>query len=420
MQSIRLPGSPTASRIAVLQQVSLYLRDGILAQTLWALELTRIYYGRETQRNYWTGCSQGGRQGFYMAENFPELFDGYLNGAPAIEINRFIQAEEWPTTITYTLPGHVLSMAKSEAARTAAIAACGADYGAGLGIIGEPRRCKFDAKSLICTGTPSDAPTCLTAQEADVINSIWKGPLDSHAVNLWGGIPKGSSFNTLLPGGTGPVGIVQTWPQNWVHQDPNYNVFLMTPSNFEADFETSYYKFENWAQGWGTDNTNLDGVRKRGAKIIHYHSSADPLTNPFSSYNYVTRVFDRYGVPETQEFLRSFYYPGNGHCGGGTGPQINTQDLFTALQNWVENGTAPDHIVASGTVNGSTPITRPICKYPDESVYGGSGSIYDASNFRCVVHNQEPADLAALSRSNHDHPETDIKLRSESDSDRPD
>jgi hypothetical protein len=94
--------------------------------------------------------------------------------------------------------------------------------------------------------------------------------------------------------------------------------------------------------------------------------------------------------------------------------------LFTALQNWVENGVAPDHIVASGTVNGSTPITRPICKYPDESVYGGSGSIHDASNFRCVVHNQEPGDLAALSRSNHDHPETDVKLRSESDSDRPD
>ena len=69
---------------------------------------------------------------------------------------------------------------------------------------------------------------------------------------------------------------------------------------------------------------------------------------PFGSYNYVSRVFERYGVSETQGFMRSFFYPGNGHCGGGGAgtPLINGGDLFNALVNWVENGVEPGHIVA--------------------------------------------------------------------------
>jgi hypothetical protein len=389
----------------------MYIEDGILAQALWGLEAAKVYYGREAKWNYWTGCSGGGRQGMYLAQRYPQLFDGILVGAPAIGINRFIEAEQWPQVMAYTLPGHILAPQKSRAATAAAIAACGSDYGAGLGIIGEPRRCKFDARALICKGKKSAVTTCLTAQEAQVIDSIWRGPRGSKEEVLWGGIPKGTTFDILLPeGGAKFNNLVTTWVMNSTHQDPNFDARRITPANFAADFEKSYYMYENLARDWGTDSTNLDSARDHGTKILLYHASSDPLALAFNSYNYVTRVFDRYGVPETQKFLRTFFYPGNNHCGGGTGPQIDARQLFDVLQNWLENGVAPDYVVASGTANGNTRISRPICKYPDEAVYNGVGSNLDAKNFHCITHDEEPADLATASRTDHDHPESDQSI----------
>lgn len=382
-------------------QVELYMRDGILAQTEWTLKLTNLYYGREAERNYWTGCSQGGRQGFWLAQNVGDLFDGFLLGAPAININRFIIAEQWPTTVAHDLTGAAgIPPAKSAAANAAAVAACDANDGVNDGLIGEPRRCLFDANALRCTGKASDAPTCLTQRESDAINAIWDGPRNLKGERLWGGIPKGTTFNTLLPGGTGPVSIVATWPQNWIHQDPTFDTLLLTTANFADDFEASYRKYRRW----GTDSTNLDKVRKRGGKIIHYHGTADPLTVPFTSYNYVTRMFDRYGVAKTQGFMRTFYYPGVLHCGGGNAPQPDTAALFNVLQDWVEKGVAPDHVVAAQNLSGGATRTRKVCKYPDEAAYNGSGSTDDEKSFQCVVHAKEPADLAADSLSNKDHP----------------
>ena len=167
-------------------QVDLYIRDGILEQTVWALELAKIYYARAAERNYWVGCSQGGRQGMFMAQNYAHLFDGILAGAPAVNINRFIQAEQYPPTVARQLLGPAgLAPAKSAAANAAAIAACDANDGVVDGLLDEPRRCTFDANALRCTGSPTDPATCLTQKEADAVNMIWEGPHNARGERLW-------------------------------------------------------------------------------------------------------------------------------------------------------------------------------------------------------------------------------------------
>jgi feruloyl esterase len=90
---------------------------------------------------------------------------------------------------------------------------------------------------------------------------------------------------------------------------------------------------------------------------------------------------------ETQKFYRFFTYPGNAHCGGGVGPQINGEELFSALVQWVENGVAPDYVQAQET----TPVsrTRKICMYPNVEVYNGSGSNSDDSNYQCQEQNKD-------------------------------
>jgi feruloyl esterase len=70
------------------------------------------------------------------------------------------------------------------------------------------------------------------------------------------------------------------------------------------------------------------------------------------------------------------------HCGGG--PATEQFDAFTALTNWVEKGTAPEKIVATAGQNSPWPArTRPLCAYPKQARYKGSGSIEDAANFVC-------------------------------------
>ncbi len=186
-----------------------------------------------------------------------------------------------------------------------------------------------------------------------------------------------------------------------MHEDPNYDWRQIILDNFSSEFYLSDHKFSRDA---ATDSTRLNAIRGRGGKIIHYHGIADLLILPFGSYNYVSRVFDRYGVHGTQTFMRSFFYPDNGHCGGGTpgAPLSNQANLFDTLVDWVENDNAPDFIVAND--QGGT-RTAKICKYPDEAVYigGDSADPLDHDNYECVVNWTEPADLAEGSNTARRH-----------------
>ena len=73
--------------------------------------------------------------------------------------------------------------------------------------------------------------------------------------------------------------------------------------------------------------------------------------------------------------------PGVGHCGGGNGPQ--PQAIFDAVVNWVENGQAPERILAAKTSAGVVTQTRPLCAYPTFARWTGTGSTDDADNFVC-------------------------------------
>jgi feruloyl esterase len=68
-----------------------------------------------------------------------------------------------------------------------------------------------------------------------------------------------------------------------------------------------------------------------------------------------------------------------GHCGGGSTQTPNSFDTLQALHNWVTKGVAPEGIVATAT-NGRT---MPLCKFPEEASYSGSGNVNVAANWAC-------------------------------------
>ena len=94
-----------------------------------------------------------------------------------------------------------------------------------------------------------------------------------------------------------------------------------------------------------------------------------------------------------REYHRLFLLPAVSHCGGGTGPNaigggapepakaLRDADhhVVSAVIKWVEQGVAPEKIIAT-RADGRQ---RPVCPYPAQAVYNGSGSIDDAGNFTC-------------------------------------
>ena len=62
-------------------------------------------------------------------------------------------------------------------------------------------------------------------------------------------------------------------------------------------------------------------------------------------------------------------------------------DLLSALEAWVEQDTAPERLIGTGTaVNDPTAtLTRPLCPYPQTARYLGRGNSNDAANFECAL-----------------------------------
>ena len=69
--------------------------------------------------------------------------------------------------------------------------------------------------------------------------------------------------------------------------------------------------------------------------------------------------------------------------GASNDPQHN---IYSALEQWVEKGRAPEDVIGSKLEGQAAKVvlTRPLCAYPKEATYNGSGDPNDAANFACA------------------------------------
>jgi hypothetical protein len=367
-------GSPTFAVIQDQHELNYGTLDDFLVESIhqqykWALALTKVYYGQKAKRNYWDGCSTGGREGLSMALNFGDDFDGFLTGAPANFHTRLQVATTWPFWVQKEItggPSGTLTQAKMIAANASAVAACDAQDGVIDGVLGDPRSCKFDAAANVC-GQPNApaSPSCLTPDEAKAVNRIWDGPRNDHGLRIWFPFGRGANAGvTNSPPFGGPGGSLGIF--TWSHRDNNYD-FTGEPLSLFDD-ETQLLT-NNTAPYSDIISTDLHKAKKRGAKILMWHGGADQLIPWRQSMHYYREAAEQFGgFKHLQEWFRFYLAPGVTHCGGGAGPQ--PQALFDTMVNWVENGVAPDSIVSTNATLGS----RPMCPYPQTAIYNGNGA----------------------------------------------
>jgi hypothetical protein len=361
------------------------------------------YYGIAPLYSYWNGCSTGGRQGLIEAQDHPDDYDGIWAGSPALSFDRLSDAQLWPAIVMQQEIGDAgIPQATFSEVAAAANAACNTMGGftditaLGAPIIDDPRKCHFDPAVLQCgLSTAPTNGTCLTPAEVKAIRLIWYGPRKVNkqgaptGPRLYYGLEPGAPFSSNANTSSTailPMSIAETWFQDWLEQNPNFNVLSINYSMYQQLFAFSE---ERWTSIIASDNPDLSAFAGHGGKIIFTHGWADQVIPSMDTVNYYNEVLQdpvNGGSREAvEDFARLFMVPGMGHCGGIGAGGPNLFDAFDAVVNWRETGVAPTQIIASlENATGQTVETRPLCPYPQVASYTGTGSTNDASSFVCV------------------------------------
>jgi feruloyl esterase len=342
--------------------------------TVKAKAIVGAFYGSAPKYSYWNGCSAGGRQALKEAQMFPADFDGIIAGSPgldwsgrsaqAVRVAQALQKEEAR-----------LTPAKQQTLHAAVVQACDALDGVKDGLIENPVACKFDPKVLECSG--ADGPSCLTPAQVATARLLYAPTVIAKTKREVAGLPYGSEGNWTDQGWS--VSARATGLDHYrfiVFKDPAWDIDRF---NVESDI-TRIDEGESAAPN--ASDPNLKAFFERGGKLLQYHGWSDPQISALNSVNYFNRVAAALGgQAKVHGSYRLFMAPGMAHCGGGEGP--NDFDKIAPLEQWVENGKAPDSIVASHSLEGKVDRTRPLCPYPQVAHYKGSGSVDEAANFVC-------------------------------------
>ncbi len=390
--------------------------------------LVERFYLEKPRRSYFMGCSEGGREGMILSQRFPDHYDGIVAGDPVMRIPLAPMAGIYTTQLFHGLAQRSgLSHASGVPAinktysdtdlllmRNAILDACDGLDGLVDGIVDNQQACTTAAvaprlAAVQCAGAKDNS--CLTVDQVETMKKAFAGPVNSSGAALYvdwqwdGGIGgfNGTSYNpswrswwlgSYAANSNGASKLTFAAAQAVIYSTPpvlpitaadtlNYSLAY----NFDVDPLSIYTTTATYAESTSklmfADALDLTRFRDRGGKIMLYHGSSDASVSIKDTLRWYDAMSATMG-PNVQDFSRMFVVPGMGHCNGG--PATDRFDMLPQLVDWVENGKAPDAVIASASTPGYFGVsarTRPLCPYPKQSRYKGSGDINDAENFTC-------------------------------------
>lgn len=350
-----------------------YGHRAVHEMTVKAKAIVAAYYGVAPKRSYFIGCSLGGMQAVVEARRFPGDYDGIVAGAPANPMTLFNAAQIWPAWLIDKEPSRFIPEAKYTLVHEAALRACATTVGVNDGLIEEPDRCRFDPRELLCKG--ADGPDCLTAPQVDLMRQIYAGPVNPRTREpIFPGPAVGGELQLPRFAGKEPHSNSVNLYRYAVHQDPAWDWRTM---DFDADVALA----EKVVDPHMRADSDLRGFVDRGGKLMIYIGWTD-YHNPKEIVSYYDSVLEKVGAGKGRESIRLFLVPGMDHCGGGKG--CDTFERLRPMEQWVEEGRAPEQILGSKVKDGRTIRTRPLCAYPKVARYEGTGDIEDAGSFVCA------------------------------------
>ena len=390
---LEAPGKPNEARI-----VDYFYRAPHQATAVAKALVAGFYGAPKVSRAYFDGCSFGGHMGLMEAMRYPDDYDGVIAGAPYMD--NHTQLWGYKNAKAF-LKAHVTPDIVAKV-NQAVLAKCDADDGVKDGLIQNPGKCGFDPQSLV--------PATLTQAQADAFKTFMAPVTDAQGHTIYPGSPI-----TDLAAADGPAGGFVGWvvspapptdpaaAEPWGAKPP---VLWAAAEGFTKyiDLHDPALDFNNkWPE---TNGEIADDALKQfdarlgvgdadqperlapffaaGKKLVLYHGYGDPAISPFRTvWFYEDLAKATGGYDKAAEHARLFMVPGMLHCFGGDGP--SDFDTLSALNSWVEEGKAPDAIVAAKLSKpGETPVrTMPLCAFPEQARYKGTGEVSAAENWAC-------------------------------------
>ncbi|CAB1065769.1 hypothetical protein D1BOALGB6SA_10568 [Olavius sp. associated proteobacterium Delta 1] len=402
---------------------------------LIAKEIINHYYGSYPEFSYFSGGSNGGKEGMISSQKLYDIYDGFYIGCPLGGHVAVTFRGTWDTlkgaglseqadpSCTPTPPfggcPTVYSEYKAELHYQAVYDKCDGVDGLLDGLIDDPRKCNFDALTDLPACSPEEeaddsgrtSTECFTLAQRQALKDIYDGPYNSKGKAWYVGTPLGAEYVTARGSGFGAAlndGFAPGMFANIALDPPDGPYFDIT--TFDWDEDPKAVMKTTCEQCYNDDTCetfnvhdvldaitlspkpapNMGGLEplyEQGGKIIQHHGWSDALVSALGgSSQFYEEVMKIMGAERTKSFYKLYLVPGAGHCGGGIGCYPTSG--FQALVDWVEDNIEPGALIgtrASNTdLNWPEARTRPICPYPEVARWNGTGSIEAADSFICV------------------------------------
>jgi feruloyl esterase len=308
--------------------------------------------------------------------------------------------------------------AKRQLVTNRVLDACDAADGVADRVITNPRACSFDIETM---GPAGDGT--LTGGELDVVKKMYFGTTTPSGERRYTGARLGSE-SAWDP----------AFADNGQYGNFIYRAVYGNPANYDWRTDLTHFStvYDDTVRVLtpvtAAPSPDLSAFRARGGKLIQYHGWNDSVVPPDGSIGYfhaltqferlrgaddpgfdkqvaglttdaLARASNAYG-DSVREFHRLFMLPGVAHCAlaGSTGPNrfgggtleppkaLRKADshVVSSVIRWVEQGVAPQSIAISAVdAAGNVVRQRPVCPFPQQATYKGTGSLDSAASFEC-------------------------------------
>jgi tannase len=378
--------------------------------------LTQRFYQSSSLYSYYTGCSEGGREGMSQIQRYGTQFDGAAIGAPAFR-QAFQQAFHIFSGLVETIDGYAPPPCELDRINNDTIAACDELDGRRDGVVSRSDLCKLQynatesiGHSFSCSAsggspfgggaTPAINGT-VTAAGARVANDIWKGPFDSHGRRIYVSFQPAASFVDAATTYDNSTDTYEIVPNSLAVEYINY--FLKEIDSTQYSYDNVTYDTLRGYILWGmqkfadtlqTTWPDLEDFHEAGGKVIHFHGESDnsiPTAASTIYHDAVRKIMYpelelQDGYDTLHDWYRLFLVPGAGHCGYNS-EQPNGPFPTNVLQSvidWVEKGVNPERLNATVSSSGTVADKdQEICSFPLRPVWkdGEMDCVFDQKSF---------------------------------------
>jgi feruloyl esterase len=376
-----------------------------------AVAVMRSFYLREPSKFYYSGGSEGGREGLTMAQRFPADYDGIVSVVPVVQLSMLFQSY-----LPHQIPqvkGGWMSPAKVQTFGKFVASSCDALDGISDGIISNYLACpkRINLQALRCEGGADTGESCLSDAQLTTLSEVYApttfnfplaNGLTTYPPSLYGNEttpdPANPTMTRWVTGTAPPMLPVDPSKasQQWLYgvnfvkffvtRNPDFDPLTYNPDDHKA-------RLQQVSEIIDSTNPDLSAFFAQGGKLIMRENMADLAQSPLAGINYFSAMTAKVGQDVVKQSARLYVSPGSNHSGPAasvtTGSAVpTTVDLLDPLDRWATTGQAPPDVLVQTLKATAAPFAvqaeRPMCQYPDYPHYT-QGDPRAASSYTCTL-----------------------------------